>query len=336
MANKLNMTIAKTHQLSSRVVGMQLTSGNFVGLVLSAMQMVIGFIYLAGNGAWYMTVLIAVIGVALAVLVERLTLGGLIAIRVSNERINRLEENHFQTLQTEQREETQAERINLDRRLTKLKRDKKMSIPVAVVGMLLSTSIGDIFWHHLFESLGGFLAFALSFSCAGVIGLTFVYSELYKAIMDGTLGEIIDDQILMKKAVGAEEQNMQLGMMVDGYDSIRKDGGRLEPAKIKVEETLVSRLSNFADAVASAGTIANGIESLDGQTKIELLNSGEATKRLDAPASERTNTRGQFDANRDKLKQLLIINPNISMVALGKLLDIAPSTAHAWVKKLNA
>jgi len=334
MANKLNMTIAKTHQLSSRVVGMQLTSGNFVGLVLSAMQMVIGFIYLAGNGSPAMTALIAVIGVALAVLVERLTLGGLIAIRVSNERINHLEENHFQLLQTEQRDETQAERINLDRRLKKLKSDKKMSIPVAVVGMLLSTSIGDIFWHHLFESLGGPLSFVLSFACAGVIGLTFVYSELYKAIMDGTLGEIIDDQILMKKAVGAEEQNMQMDMMVQGYDSIRKDGGKLEPAKTKVEETLVGRLGAFADAVAAAGTSSNGIELPD-QTKIELLNSGEATKRLDAPVSERTNTRGRFEENRAKLQRMLIATPNASMAQIAEAFDIAPSTAHTWVKKLG-
>ena len=334
MANKLNMTIAKTHQLSSRVVGMQLTSGNFVGLVLSAIQMVVGFIYLAGNGAWYMTVLISVIGVALAVLVERLTLGGLIAIRVSSERIHHLHEQHFQTLQNEDREETERERTNLNRRLEKLKSDRKMSIPVAAIGMLLSTSVGDIFWHHLFESLGGFLAFVLSFACAAVIGLTFVYSELYKAIMDGTLGEIIDDQILMKKAVGAEEQNVQMDMMVSGYDSIRKDGGKLEPAKVKVEETLVKRLAAFADAVAEAGTIPNGTEQPNGQTKVDELNGSEEPKAIEPP-QVRKNIRGRFEENKEKLQRILIAQPNISMIELAETFDIAPSTAHAWVKKLS-
>jgi len=333
MANKLNMAIAKTNQLSSRVVGMQLTGGNFIALGLSAMQMVVGFVFLMGNADMGTKILVSVIGVALAILIERLTLGGLIAVRVSSARIHQLAENHFEMLQDEQRDETEREHINLDRRLKKLKSDRAMSIPVATIGMLLSTSIGDIFWHHLFASLG-WLGGLLGFCCAGVIGLTFVYSELYKAIMDSTLGEIITDQVLTKAAVKAEEENMQMDMVISGYKAIREDGGKLEPAQLRIETTLVSRLSNFADAVAAAGTVSTD-ELPSGQNEIKLLNNASPIERLDAPASERTNTRGQFDANRDKLKQLLVVTPNITMVELGKALDIAPSTAHAWVKKLN-
>ena len=336
MANKLNMAIARTNQLSSRVVGMQLTGGNFIALALSALQMVVGFVFLMGNADMGTKILVSVIGVALAVLIERLTLGGLIAIRVSNERIHQLEETHFVTLQDEQRDETERERVNLDRRLKKLKSDRSMSIPVAAIGMLLSTSIGDIFWHHLFASLGWLVGGLLGFCCAGVIGLTFVYSELYKAIMDTTLGEIITDQVLTKAAVKAEEENMQMDMVIGGYKAIREDGGKLEPAQLRIETTLVNRLSNFADAVAAAGTVSADLELQGGQNEIKLLNNASPAERSDAPISERTNTRGQFDANRDKLKQLLIVNPNITMVELGKALDIAPSTAHAWVKKLNS
>ena len=159
--------------------------------------------------------------------------------------------------------------------------------------------------------------------------------ELYKAIMDTTLGEIITDQVLTKAAVKAEEENMQMDMVIGGYKAIREDGGKLEPAQLRIETTLVNRLSNFADAVAAAGTVSTD-ELPSGQNEIKLLNNASPIERLDAPASERTNTRGQFDANRDKLRQLLVVTPNITMVELGKALDIAPSTAHAWVKKLNS
>ncbi len=307
---------------------MQLTGGNFVGLVLSAVQMVVGFFFLMVNADAGTKTLVAVIGVALAVLIERLTLGGLIAIRVSNESIHYLEETHFQTLQIEQRQETPLERTNLDRRVKKLKSDRRMSIPVASVGMLLSTSIGDIFWHHLFESLGGFLAFVLGFACAGVIGLTFVYSELYKAIMDNTLGEIISDQVLMGKAVKAEEQNMQMDVMVDSYDAIRNDETKLEPAKTKVEETIVSRLSAFADAVANAGLLPNGNTLPNGQTAID---APLEQKRLPAP-----NGRGRYRECKDELAKLRQQRtPRMSMQDLANHFKIAKSTVSDWIDRLE-
>ena len=306
---------------------MQLTGGNFIGLVLSAVQMVVGFFFLMTNADGWTKALVAVIGVGLAVLIERLTLGGLIAIRVSNEHIHHLEETHFETLQAEQREETARERTNLDRRVKKLKSDRNMSIPVAAVGMLLSTSIGDIFWHHLFESLGWFLGPVLGFACAGVIGLTFVYSELYKAIMDTTLGEIISDQVLMGKAVKAEEQNMQMDVMVDSYDAIRKDEGKLKPAKTKVEETIVSRLSAFADAVADAGLLPNGNTLPNGQT----IEAPSEPKQLAAP-----NGRGRYRECRDELATLRQQRvPRLSMQDLAKHFGIAKSTVSEWIDRLE-
>ena len=329
MANKLNMTIAKTNQLSTRVVGMQLTGGNFIGLVLSAIQMVLGFTFLIANADVWTKVAVSVIGVALAVLIERLTLGGLIAIRVSNERIHQLEETHFEMLQVEKRDETERERVNLNRRMKKLKSDRKMSIPVAAVGMVLSTSIGDIFWHRLFESLGPVMSFVLGVACAAVIGLTFVYSEIYKAIMDGTLSEIISDQILMTHAVKAEEQNIQLDMVIDGYDAIRKDGGKLEPAQTKVEETLVDRLSAFADAVAQNGFLPNG-------TKAEQIGSGEELKQLPAAPAERINGRGRYRECREELARMRQqTNPRPSMQDIATHFGIAKSTVFEWIDRLE-
>src|SRR6478672_4916504 len=82
MANRLNMAIAKTHRLSSRLIGMQLTGGNFLGIALSAVQMSAGFLIL-GEPIYQAAMIIAgaivLIGMVLAVLIERLSLGGLSA-----------------------------------------------------------------------------------------------------------------------------------------------------------------------------------------------------------------------------------------------------------------
>src|SRR5579871_6825226 len=82
--NRLNMAIAKTHQFSSRVLGMQLTGGSFVAIMLSAVQLAVGFVDVGAeviNGSIYMAGFIALVGALLAILIERLSLGGLSLVR---------------------------------------------------------------------------------------------------------------------------------------------------------------------------------------------------------------------------------------------------------------
>lgn len=47
--SRLNMAIARTHTFSSRILGMQLTGGTLVGVMLSALQMSVGFLII-GSG----------------------------------------------------------------------------------------------------------------------------------------------------------------------------------------------------------------------------------------------------------------------------------------------
>src|SRR5690349_5442150 len=98
MANKLNMAIAKSHQLSSRLVGMQITTGNLIGIGLSAIQMSVGF-ELVGQeetkGNIPANIGIGLIGCLLAVLVERLSLTGLAGVRVAAEQKKQLEDAYY-------------------------------------------------------------------------------------------------------------------------------------------------------------------------------------------------------------------------------------------------
>src|SRR5438105_475955 len=109
MANKLNMTIAKTHQLSGRVIGMQLTAGTLIGIVFSAAQMSAGFFILAGGSNVLVGVGMVLLGVLLAVMIERLSLGGLAGVRVATEGLKRLEENFTQIVEPTEQEKSYYE-----------------------------------------------------------------------------------------------------------------------------------------------------------------------------------------------------------------------------------
>lgn len=372
--SKLNLTIAKTHELSNRVVGMQLTAGNFVAISLSATQMTLGFIYLV-HPAGFQIALISVIGVALAILIERLTLGGLIAVRVSNEKIFALTEEHDMRLIEEEREETERERRILDRRVDKLKSDRMVSIPVSGIGMLLSTVIGDLFWHNIFEPLGNpWLVFPMSFACAAVIGLTFVYSELYKTLMDKSLDEIIQDHHLKDTAVRHEEKNQQLDLMVEAYDGLRNDEEKREPAQQIVEETLIKRLTDFASGIEQASeqnpvggersnepneqmlALTDQLNALSEQMALLAERSNEQPQpvqiteaveeqpqieapaqvpQIEAPRSQRKPTgRTRFYECRDELMQLRTNDPTMSNQAIADHFGIAKSTANTWLDRL--
>src|SRR5258708_5568353 len=110
--NKLNLAIAKTHRLSSRLIGMQLTTGTLIGICLSALQMSAGFIIKGQsliNGNFFLAIMVAAIGIALAILVERLSIGGLSGVRVASTNMKRIGEAYFGMLLAEKRDPTDIE-----------------------------------------------------------------------------------------------------------------------------------------------------------------------------------------------------------------------------------
>ena len=328
MANKLNMAIAKTHRLSSRLVGMQITGGNFIGIGLSALQMSAGFL-IVGSAilaqSWIMYPVIMAIGIALAILIERLSLGGLSAVRVSKEKKGRAEDAYYAMLQREKRDPTEAEKEHFERQVQAFENDRKSGRNFAAVGMVLSAGIGDVFWHFLFSSMGP-LGYVLSTACAAVISLTFIHSELFKALMDGVLHEILVDMRLMKVAVAAEEQNMQLDMMVQAYDRVKTNEEVYLPAQSKVEKTVGKRLASFADQINVAAEQANGIGMV---SDITIVDSTLAYPQIAAP-------RGKYPQNRSELLRLMKSNPNISVGDIASHFSISKSTASDWLKKARA
>jgi len=324
--NGMNMAIAETHRLSSRLIGMQITSGTLIGIALSAFQMSAGFLIVGTSligGNIFLAVLIVLIGIALALLVERLSIGGLAAIRGANERIKQLDDEFYGMLKREKRVAEEFEQKEFDRQKKETKGARKIAIVFAVVGILLSASLGDVWWHKLFEGLGG-IGYALSFSCAVVISLTFIHSELYQKLMNGVLREILADMFLMKVAVSVESQQMQLDMTVDAFKAVRNNAQVRAPAQAKIEKTVAKQLTNFATQVEAVG---------DHVASYNTLNSpgitGSSQLALPAP-------RGKYPIHKAELLRLLNNNPQLSDRDVAAHFAISRSTANDWLKKARA
>jgi len=338
--NRLNLAIAKTHQVSSRMVGMQLTSGNFVALILSSIQMVAGFLILAQpiidsyksdlekNGERF---LVSGIGVLMAILVERLGLGGWIGMRQASEEIDRLEEEKYNTLRrlrANRGEMNEAELAELSRKEQELEehhihlveRQRKHYQQArigAFTGMILSTILGDFFWHRMFEPLGNWaLVLVMSLCCAFVISLTFIFSELFKKIIDTALKGIIKDMELMKVAVSNERQNMQLDIVVHAFEALRNDPKKREPAQLKIEEALVTDLQNFAEAVG------------DGVDLMKIDGRALRRKALASPLVE--SKRIFYRDHQEAFAEFMQKHPNASLAYIMQEFGIGKSTACEW------
>lgn len=313
MANKLNMAIAKSHRLSTRLVGMQITLGTLFGLVLSAMQTSIGFIVTVNLNNSFLNVLIFMVGTAMSVIVERLSLGGLSSVRESSELIERYE-NDYSILQLPSEHQTKL----FEKRMKDEKRKKSRGWKIALVGILLSAVLGDLFWSWLFKNLNppiyrNFMAIM----CALVISLTFIHSELFKKEIDRVIKSILSDMSVMQSAVSVEEKSMQLDVMVDSYDESRKDKEAMSKAREYVKYGVAKRMNKFAKQVSDYS--------------IETINVVEGSV---TPLLLPSPTRGMYNTYKSELIRLRSSNPSMSQGDLAKHFQVSKSTINGWIEKL--
>jgi hypothetical protein len=324
----LNLAIANTHRVSNRLVGMQLTLGNFIALALSALGMSLGFIFLCEpmiKGQPFMYGMLAVIGTSLGILIERLSLAGLIGIRGANEKIERLSDEFYTKLRKlrattdlpgEEKELMIKEFTEQHgKAIKRLERRRNLSIPVAAVGMILSTTIGDLFWHHLFSPLQpGWLGMVLSLACACVIGLTFVYSELFKTIMDDSLEMIVKDNQLDKASVVAERESTQVRLMIDSFAGLKKDERKMRPVENQIKEALIVDMQDFADQVRDGVDVMNGARR-------------RRAKALPAP---RSGKRTLYRDNAEAFTAFMQECPNARLEDIMEEFGISRSAAGDW------
>jgi len=319
--NRLNMLIAKTHRLSSRIIGMQLTGGSFIGIALSALQMALGFVFVSSaviKGSWLIGVGIGFIGAILAVLIERLSLGGLSSVRVSWLERSQLDKAYYGLKKPK---EHQTKLYN--KQVWKCRINIGLGAFFGLLGIFLSATLGDVFWSSIFSGMGDPTKQTFyALSCASVISLTFVHGELFKQSLDGVIQEIITDFHIMETGVIAEEHNMQIDMMVNAYDVVRNDASVRAPAESKIKKIIARRLTGFARQVSNAGTRVDMIVD-------SSLVGGSPVQALPSP-------RKKYQAFRDELLRLLAANANLTQREVSTHFGVSSSTASEWLRKAKA
>jgi hypothetical protein len=318
--NKMNMAIARTNQFSSRVVGMQLTSGTLIAVGLSMTQMATGFVFVTGITNLLGIVPIVLIGALLAILVESLNIGGLGAVRETTAAKKQFLDSYYAS----RREPTQRQIENKERKEKEFAKEIRSGWWFAGVGMVISIVLGDLFWHHLFVmGLGDtVVVYPLSFMCAAVITLTFVRAELCSGMLFRTLKGILKDNRLMKTAVNVEPENMQMDMLTSAMSTVREDEEVRQPIENKIGKVVVKRLSGFAESFH--------------QISEEGIIEGQVTEIKQLAAPRQSKPRGGFVAHQERLQQYLIDHPDATVRDLAEHFGKSVSTMQTWLTKLNA
>ncbi|MGH2478624.1 MAG: hypothetical protein ACRDHW_03075, partial [Ktedonobacteraceae bacterium] len=197
----LNMGIARAHELATQIVGIQLAAANLLAIGVSAASIVAGTItYAVINqpGAWLFWVAAGAIGIGLAILIEGMTLGALIRIRLANKQIRliveRLETERESTAVVQPNGKTKKEGWfkfgGRKRYATRAyRKSRRYSAPLAFVGALASATAGGLFYHEVLASLGQYQSIGVSALFALIVTGTFVSSELFKDVQEEAVRE---------------------------------------------------------------------------------------------------------------------------------------------------
>ncbi|HVT97686.1 MAG TPA: hypothetical protein VHE33_09275, partial [Acidobacteriaceae bacterium] len=226
-----NMGIARTHRLTTQLVGMQLSGANLLALTVSAASVVAGTVSLVAQkypGNWPLLLSAGVIGLGLALLIEGLTLGSLIRIRLANRAIRLLDEQIEQdqraaiaalplpdpalpNARQAMRQYRQTIRlVQQDARrkrqhATSLpRRQRRFSLPFAAMGALCSAAAGGLFYHTILAGLGQMESLALAILFPLVVTGTFVSSELHKDAQEEAIKEGFGGGALTETAIREE------------------------------------------------------------------------------------------------------------------------------------
>jgi hypothetical protein len=250
----LNHAIAYMHGLNNRLVGLQLTSGNVIGIVISAIQITFGAL-IVSHPVWYLDPVLAPITSALAVAIERLSLGGLGMVRRSVTKLMELADAHFEMQQVEQRKPTELEEHNYQRQKKIQLWTMVGGLIVVVLGVVISGFVGDQFWQWVWRPAGEPTSTILGIACAAVISLGFVYSELFKKPSDEEVEDRVNDDRIQVAVLKKAETDLQIGLSLEAFGNVRADADKKEQAVTRIEEVVQDRLEAYADRI---GELAMG------------------------------------------------------------------------------
>jgi hypothetical protein len=176
-------------------------------------------------GSWVLWIAAGIIGLGLAVLIEGMTLGGLIRIRLASASI-RIADNVIED------ERGRIEWVNLSKQQCKIherelkrkrayttKRDRRMrtwSVPIVLVGSFASAVAGGMFYHVALAGLGTWESIGVATLFPLVVTCTFISSELFKDIQEDAIKEGYTGGGLAGAAMHEEMDRLALQSVFNG------------------------------------------------------------------------------------------------------------------------
>jgi hypothetical protein len=232
----LNMLIANAHQIATQIISVQLSIANLLAISVSALSIVAGTITFAAMrfpGNWLLWLVAGLIGVGLAVLIEGLTLGALIRIRLSSNKIKAIDtaveaerEQIDVTKLTQQQHKTVLKELRRKRqyRTRSLRRMRFWSCPIAFVGSIASAVAGGLFYHTVFIDLGTWESLGIAALFPFVVTCNFISAELFKdmqeeAIRQGFTGGGLSEAALKEETRRLLFQSVQHDLLSGMKDS---------------------------------------------------------------------------------------------------------------------
>ncbi len=232
-----NMGIASIHEVTTQMIGMQLSGANILALAVSATSVVAGTVSIAVMfypGAYLLWIIAGLIGAGLAVLIEGLTLGALIRIRLANKKIRtvqtKLEAARDEQLSKIEQPTPQADhkayralvktykaaiklaesdhRRKYRNATAEVRRARSWSCCIAFFGASASACAGGMFYHTLLASLDTFASLGISALFGLAVTVTFISSELFKDEQEQAIREGFKGGSLAEAAIKQETTRM--------------------------------------------------------------------------------------------------------------------------------
>src|SRR5579871_4356513 len=349
----LNQLIAKTHKLGGQLLGLQITNGNVIAVGFSAMQITAGVVKLAwmSLGGWSLALI--PVCTPLAILIERLSLGGLMVFRAAGKQLRALEDEYY--LARLEKEATGAERYQYERLVKRLKKDRKIAIAQVVLGVLLSGIVGDQIWQAIFQAvMNGWM---LSLMIAATVSLTFVFSEMYAELSDHTIAERMKDRQIPEAVLKTSEADLQVELSLEAFGNLRSDPVKRLDVVSRIENGLTQRLHAFADRAEylltegeyqearivaidalpvaqtvgvteeSVGVTEESVGVAEGSVGVAEGSVG-AKKRIRRSWSERKER--MYESNQEEFFRYMERNPSTKLAGISERFDIARATASDW------
>ncbi len=276
-----NMSIAKLHKFSRKFVGWITAVGPLVALAVSILTIVIGVIIYATKiwpASWPYWVGAGGIGILFSLLVERLTLTQAAKVRTIKEK-----KEDIETAYGKVDDLTQTALDHKALELDQAEKGNGGAWTLMLLGALVSTCAGTLFWHYLLQALPGWQGWAFSSLFSAIVSFTLVSSELHRHLDNEVISSSIIADHFIDLAGREDARDRVIEEFAEKHDDALQD---------VLEHNTVKEIADY--------TAQQTLDSIfQGQGQIPMHVQREREARRIAAERERDLTRSQMEIVRE-------------------------------------